>query len=551
MPLFGLSQSVVGGPGGGREHGSGQWDQRLADLGKRGEEVLALGFLPAARHGHRRVEGPPDEAFGHTAGIAGAEQPGHVTGFPRAVVEGATGVVVGHHQGQVDAARSHCRVEGAAALHHGLPKRRHEFQSQVQAEPSPARTVEEHLRGHRHAAILARASAASTASGPGIGRKPAPECHTRCDAPAGLTARAGLPPRRSSACRRALLEWTNAEEGCMDSTSTQQTDAIGRGELPPLDRVRDDVWSLAQPMPGGHLAYSFTYLLVADDGGVHVVDPGWDSDENWERLLAALAVVAPEFLGAAAVSGITGTHLHPDHVGMAARLRRASGAQLSMHAVERAALARHSTRLLDLDEALGRLECWGVPEARRAELAQYVDRSPEGLVVAVDRDLQDGEQLPVPGFGLVAMSTPGHTAGHLCLRDDERRLILTGDHVLPTVFPGLGLGGPTSSNPLSDYVRSVAALAPFGDYEVLPGHGFRFTGLAERATECAEHHLTRARQVDAVLGEPGPERSVWEIASRLTWTAGWEGLHGFQLLSALNQTEMHRDFVRAGGLSDG
>ncbi|KQO03397.1 hypothetical protein ASF21_03650 [Arthrobacter sp. Leaf234] len=334
----------------------------------------------------------------------------------------------------------------------------------------------------------------------------------------------------------------------MRSTSSAQSDALDRGELPQLDRVRDDVWALAQPMPGGHLAYSFTYLLTAGDGGIHVVDPGWDSDGNWERLLAALAVVAPGSTGAGAVSGITGTHLHPDHVGLAARLRRASGAPLGMHKDERAALEQHSTRLLDLDAALGRLGGWGVPEERRTELAQYVDRSPEGLVLAVDHELHGGDRLPVAGFGLVVMPTPGHTAGHVCLRDDARRLVFTGDHVLPTVFPGLGLGGPTATNPLADYVASVGALAPWSDYEALPGHGFRFTGLGERAAACAGHQLARARQVAAILGEEGPEPTVWELASRLAWTAGWDGLHGFQLLSALNQTEMHRGFVRGGGL---
>ena len=331
----------------------------------------------------------------------------------------------------------------------------------------------------------------------------------------------------------------------MHSTSTQQMDAVERGELPPLDRVRDDVWALAQPMPGGHLAYSFTYLLRDADGGVHVIDPGWDSDANWHRLTAALAAIIPGTSGADAVTGITGTHLHPDHVGMAARLRTASGAPLAMHAVERRALERHSVRHVDADEALGRLADWAVPDERRGELTQHLDRSPEGLVLAVDRELDDGDLLPVPGFRVSVLSTPGHTAGHVCLRDDDRGLLYTGDHVLPTVFPGLGLGGATPSNPLADYLASVERILPYGRYEAVPGHGYRFTGLGQRATDCADHQLKRAREVAAVLEE---EPTVWGIASRLTWTAGWDGLQGFQLLSALSQTEMHRDFVRRHGL---
>ncbi|WP_434994789.1 MBL fold metallo-hydrolase [Arthrobacter sp. Ld5] len=324
----------------------------------------------------------------------------------------------------------------------------------------------------------------------------------------------------------------------MHNTSTQQLGALERGELPPLEQVRDDVWSLAQPMPGGHLAYSLTYLLRSADGGVHVIDPGWDSDANWDRLTGALAEID------GAVTGITGTHLHPDHVGMAARLRRASGAPLAMHGVERAALERHAARRLDPEEVAARLAGWGVPPERRDELSRFVDRSPAGLGPAVDRTLSDGDVLPVPGFRTVVMATPGHTAGHICLRDDDRGLLYTGDHVLPTVFAGLGLGGATPSNPLADYVASIDRVRRYGHYEALPGHGHRFAGLDERAHESAQHHLKRAQEVTAVLGAVA-EPTVWDLASRLTWSAGWEGLQGFQLLSALSQTEMHRDFVRA------
>lgn len=337
----------------------------------------------------------------------------------------------------------------------------------------------------------------------------------------------------------------------MDTTRTQQTEALEHGGLPPLDRVRQDVWALAQPMPGGHLAYSFSYLLLDADGCVHVVDPGWDSDANWERLMAALAVVVPGGVGAGVVTGITGTHLHPDHVGMAARLREASGAEFAMHAAERQTLERHCTRLLDLDEAIGRLEEWGVPEERRSELAQFVDRSPAGLAVAVDRELSDGDVLHIPGFRIEVMATPGHTAGHICLRDDDRGLLVTGDHVLPTVFAGLGLGGATRTNPLADYLASIERIRGYGHHEALPGHGHRFTGLSGRAGECAEHQLKRAREVAQVLADTSSdagEPSIWDIASRLTWTAGWDGLHGFQLLSALSQTRMHQDFVRTHGL---
>ncbi|WP_262364228.1 MBL fold metallo-hydrolase [Arthrobacter echini] len=321
------------------------------------------------------------------------------------------------------------------------------------------------------------------------------------------------------------------------------------GGMPALEEIREGVWALAQPMPGGHLAYSVAYLLRGDDGGIHVIDPGWDSDANWARLESVLRELAPDRGGVSAVTGITGTHLHPDHVGLAARLRAGSGAGFALHGVERQVLEEHSTRLLDPDEALGRLEGWGVPDGERRELLRFVDRSPEGLAMAVDHGLAHGDILDVPGRRIEVMATPGHTAGHICLRDDDHELLFTGDHVLPTVFPGLGLGGTTASNPLADYIASVELLEPYGDYEALPGHGHRFRGLGDRARACRDHHLARTQDVGAILEETAPgseDPPIWDIASRLTWTAGWDGLHGLHLLSALSQTAMHVDFLRSG-----
>ena len=330
----------------------------------------------------------------------------------------------------------------------------------------------------------------------------------------------------------------------MEPTSRAQEQALGSGGLPPLEQVRDDVWALAQPMPGGHLAYSYAYLLRASDGTAHVVDPGWNSDENLDRITAALRSVAPGGI----LTSITGTHLHPDHVGLAARLRAASGASTAMHDVERRTLAGHDARELEAEDARTTLEGWGVPEERRRELTLHLDRSPADLTLAVDHGLTDGDVLPIPGFALTVMATPGHTAGHICLGDDDRGLMFTGDHVLPNLVAGLGLGGATTSNALADYLASVDRVSSFPDHEALPGHGYRFRGLPARAAACAEHHLSRTREVAAVLARAGARSpTIWEIAAQLTWTAGWDGLHGFHLLSALAQTEMHRDYVRTAG----
>lgn len=325
----------------------------------------------------------------------------------------------------------------------------------------------------------------------------------------------------------------------MHPTSPAQYEASQAGTIPAPERVREDVWALAQRMPGGYLPYSLLYLLRDSDRGLHVIDPGWDSPENWSGVTALLETLDAS---PADVRSITSTHLHPDHIGLAARLREASGAPLQLHETEAAAIGSPFQAPAHANAAALQLDAWGVPNDRRAEILRITTQASHFVPPTADRTLVDGERLDIPGFDLYAMLTPGHTSGHLCLRDDDRSLLFTGDHLLPMMYAGLGLGAPSESNPLADYLASLERVSEHPDHEVLPGHGYRFQGVAERSAETAEHHIRRSREVAAVLAD-APHSSTWEIAAHLTWSAGWPKLADFLLFSALAQTEMHRDYL--------
>ncbi|MEO7124318.1 MAG: MBL fold metallo-hydrolase [Lacisediminihabitans sp.] len=325
----------------------------------------------------------------------------------------------------------------------------------------------------------------------------------------------------------------------MQPTSAAQFTAAANGTVPPLEQVRPDVWSLAAPMPRGHIPYSLLYLLRDADGGLHVIDPGWDSDENWTRFTSAVEHIGSR-LGD--VRSIVATHLHPDHLAMADRMRAATGAPLLLHQAEQRALVAQHSLFESADDVSTQLDAWGVPEDRRAEMVALSHRTPAGMPKSSDATIADHERLEIPGFELVVELTPGHTPGSICLRDDERGFMFTGDHILPTMHAGLGLGGLTKTNALADYLHALSRVHAYPDHEALPGHGYRFRGVAERASQHEEHHLRRNGEVAHVLASV-EEPTIWEIASRLSWTAGWDNLRGFFVYSALLQTAMHRDYL--------
>jgi glyoxylase-like metal-dependent hydrolase (beta-lactamase superfamily II) len=326
-------------------------------------------------------------------------------------------------------------------------------------------------------------------------------------------------------------------------TSDQQYRASTGGETPGFEMIRDGIGAVAVPVGLGNVPYTLCYLIEDGGGSLHIVDPGDDLDPGWDSLVAALRLMGKSVSD---VASITVTHFHPDHLAMAGRLRSASGAPIAMHRLDRDGLRIAGTGAGAGRHGLGeRLREWGVPREARDVLPRFTG-PPRWADLEPDRLLEDGDHIDAPGRKLLIRHTPGHTAGHVCVQLDDERLLLSGDHVVPTVVPGIGLSaGADSGEAISGYLDSLDAVGALDGYEVLPGHGYRFLGLAKRAGFIREHHLARTREVIDALGR-APGASVWETASQLTWSAGWDGLRPPFRFSALAQTQMHMQFVRSG-----
>lgn len=313
--------------------------------------------------------------------------------------------------------------------------------------------------------------------------------------------------------------------------------------LPPVEEVRPGVWSIPVPFINNPMRYTLSYLLVGD-GAAALVDPGWDSDEGWAVLNAGLAVAG---LRPADVTGIVVTHLHPDHLGMAARLRAASGAWVALGANEPLPSHWRSEPARFLAEDRAQYTQWGVPQDFLDEVTFHRDAWAQMTNLAVPQlRLADGALLPVAGLAVRVLATPGHTPGHICLVDEANSLILTGDHVLPRITPHVSLEAQTQLDPLGDYLNSLVIMGAGADMEVLPAHEYRFRGLPHRVAELREHTLERSLEVIAVL-DAGSAETVWDVSKQLTWSRGFDSLRGFTLRLALAETASHLVYLAARG----
>lgn len=323
--------------------------------------------------------------------------------------------------------------------------------------------------------------------------------------------------------------------------SPVQAAALRDGVLPPVEQVRPGIWTLAVPFRFGVPDATLVYVVEGSDGSLAVIDPGWSADGGLAELRDGLAAIGRTLDD---VSLVAVTHLHADHLGAAAAIRRATGARVAMHGLEVRALERERA---DAERNDADIATWGLPEHLLAGVVEAWGsgrRIGMGRIEAPYADvlLEDGDLLPISGRTIRTLWTPGHTSGHVCFVDEADGLLFSGDHVLPRINSGIGLGGRTGTNPLGDYLASLARLGPYADLEVCPGHEYRFRDVVTRAQTLARHREERSRHVAAAL-DALDSPTLFEVAARVPFSGGIESMTGFLLASALTQTAFHADLL--------
>jgi glyoxylase-like metal-dependent hydrolase (beta-lactamase superfamily II) len=313
--------------------------------------------------------------------------------------------------------------------------------------------------------------------------------------------------------------------------------------LPPVDEVRKGIWSIPVPIPNNPLRYVLVYAFETERGPF-IVDAGWNTDDAFETLKGGLEDIGTRIED---VQGVMVTHIHPDHYGLAGRVREASGAWVALHPADAALIHDRYEEPADLLDRVGAmLRRAGAPAEELVSLRE-ASMAVRPFVDAVQPDIlmEDLTKPEVPGWDLTAIWTPGHSPGHLCFYEGRHHLMLSGDHVLPRITPNISVHPQASANPLGDYLQSLEKVGRYVTDEVLPAHEHRFVGLSARVRELIEHHEARFIEILAAIAEG--QDTTWEIASRMRWSRPWDRIEGFMRRAAVGEAMAHLRALEARG----
>ena len=305
--------------------------------------------------------------------------------------------------------------------------------------------------------------------------------------------------------------------------------------LPPVEQVAPGLWVIPVPIPINPLRYVLVHVLETTQGLV-LIDAGWDTPEAWQHLTNGLAVIGARD---GDVHGLLVTHIHPDHYGLAGRVREELGAWVALHPADAALL---DDRYLQMDALIAETRAWlaraGAPADRIEELAgASLPVRPFVTVAQPDVLLEHDERVPVGGWDLRAVHTPGHSPGHLCFYDHDRKLLFSGDHVLPRISPNVSVHPQSGPDPLGTFLASLERVRNLPAELTLPAHEWRFTGLTDRVDELIGHHEHRLDAVVAIVHD-GAE-TTYEVAEAMPWSRGWHTLPPFMRRLAIGEAHAH------------
>ena len=305
------------------------------------------------------------------------------------------------------------------------------------------------------------------------------------------------------------------------------------------------LWSVPVPIPGNPLGKTLVYVLESERGPV-LIDAGWEHPEAWKALKTGLAGLGTAIED---VYGVVVTHMHPDHAGLAGRIRERSGAWVAMHRADAEVIKLMRADLADPEgEDLGEWirRAGASPEEQAAMRDGDVRPDPPA---SPDRLLEDGDLIDLPGRALRTIWTPGHSPGHICLHLEDRNLLFTGDHVLPEITPHVGLYpyDRPDVDPLGGYLASLERTAALGVEDAMPAHQYSFTGISRRSKEIIAHHEERLSEVRGLLtDEP---QTLWTIAIRCAWSYSWDQMAPISQHLATGETAAHLRTLETRGLA--
>lgn len=195
-----------------------------------------------------------------------------------------------------------------------------------------------------------------------------------------------------------------------------------------IEEIAADLFRLEIPVPRNPLRVVNDYLIRTANRNL-LIDTGMNLKEcmdAMDRIIAELGLDMEH-------TDVFITHMHADHAGMIKHILR-PGSILYCSEPDANYLSQPYVWQDRFDFAkLNGFPTWDEAAFQNPDF-NYFDIPIERFTF-----IRDGDMIILPGWNLRCVFTPGHSKGHMCLYDIDRKWLFSGDHVLDGITPNIGL----------------------------------------------------------------------------------------------------------------
>jgi glyoxylase-like metal-dependent hydrolase (beta-lactamase superfamily II) len=308
-----------------------------------------------------------------------------------------------------------------------------------------------------------------------------------------------------------------------------------------IEEIASGFYRVEIPLPETTLKSVNSYV-IKDRARNLIIDTGMYNDECLNSMQSALKKLDVNL----EKTDFFITHCHGDHIGLVSRLTHA-GSIVYVNRLDAQIISKIKTGVM-LSEIATFLHMSGFPEKDPEKiLPRHTGKEFKARDALPFRFVKESDTIERGGYGFVCVETPGHSKGHVCLYEPDKKFLVAGDHLLKDITPGIQ-GRVDGENPLKEYLYSLDKVYALNVDLVLPGHRSPFGNCKSRIKEIKDHHQQRNREVLDILRTG--DKSIYEVASQMTWNVdcdSWDSFPVVQSFFATGEAFAHLRYLEDAG----
>jgi glyoxylase-like metal-dependent hydrolase (beta-lactamase superfamily II) len=307
-----------------------------------------------------------------------------------------------------------------------------------------------------------------------------------------------------------------------------------------VKEVFENIFLIEVPLPDNPLKNLNSYYVKGDKRSL-LIDTGFNCDSCFHALSNGLKAIEADM----DKTDIFLTHLHSDHTGLSKRIASKSSC-IYISSVDKMHI-----------ESFHKNDYWEMKKKEYLSLGLseeefFINKETNPIIKYLpEKDtiyttVEEGHLFDLGGICLKAVSTPGHTPGHMCLVEEEKEIMFSGDHIIFDISPNISpLHGV--KNALGMYLDSLNKTRNMKVENTLSAHRSPIGVAEERALELIEHHRLRLEEVERLLSDNG-KMTAYEVAREMTWSVkqkSWGEFPPHQKWFAVGETYAHLEYLES------